>query len=240
MSRAAAGWVADCARQVLSGGGWFSIALSGGNTPRRLYEILSGECGEAVPWQRVKFFWSDERYVPQGDEHSNYRTAEEALLKHLGVPVANVHPLPTHRKNPEDAADEYETFLKSQTQSKWPRLDVVLLGMGSDGHTASLFPGSPALDEKKRWVVATEAPVEPRQRLTLTLPVINAAANTCFLASGDEKAEAMEAAFVKHATKALCPAAAVRPTNGRLMCWADEAAAARLGSAKGVTRHPPG
>ena len=237
MSRAAAEWLADCAQQALSGGGWFSLALAGGNTPRRLYEILASDFGGTVPWQRVMFFWSDERYVPQGDEHSNYRMVEESLLKHLGVPVGNVHPLPTHRKNPEDAADEYEAFLRSQTESKWPRFDVVLLGMGSDGHTASLFPGSPALDEKRRWVVSTEAPVEPHRRLTMTLPVINAAANVCFVAAGQEKAKALEAAFAARPDKTRCPASAVRPTNGRLICWADESAAAELRAAKTVTIH---
>ena len=230
MSRGAAEWLVDTIVRAASAG-WFSLALSGGNTPRRLYEILAGDLGKRVPWQKVMFFWSDERYVPQGDEHSNYRMAQECLLKHLDVPVGNVHPLPTHRKNPEDAAAEYEAFLKSQTKRKWPRFDVVLLGMGSDGHTASLFPGSPALDEAKRWVVATEAPVEPRRRLTLTLPVINTATHVCLLAAGEEKAKALSSALVARPDKAACPTSAVRPTGGRFICWVDEAAAADLGPA---------
>jgi 6-phosphogluconolactonase len=152
--------------------GTFSLVLSGGSTPRILYRMLSRQFLDQIPWTKVHVFWGDERYVPHDDSQSNYRMARETLPDHVPCPVGNVHPMPTHFSDPDAAARDYEKTLKSYFPENLPGFDLVLLGLGEEGHTASLFPRSPALEETSRWVVAVKAPVEPPLHLTLTLPAL--------------------------------------------------------------------
>lgn len=206
----------------------YSIVLSGGRTPRELYRALATDFRDEIPWDRVHFFWGDERYVPADDPRSNYRLAREALLNHVPLPPQNVHPMPTDLPDPEDAADVYAETLRAHFSGPWPRFDLVLLGLGSDGHTASIFPGSRAVAEKERWVMAVRAPVKPLRRLTLTLPVINRARMVWFLVSGAERASALRSVLVGSPAPQRCPAAGVRPINGGVTWWVDAASAAKL------------
>lgn len=207
-----------------------SIALSGGRTPRVLYDRLARDHRQDLPWPQVHIFWGDERYVPPEDQRSNYRMASEALLGHVPVPAANVHRMPTEPADPRDAAAAYELVLRAHFGTPWPRFDLVLLGLGDDGHTASLFPGSSALDEAERWVVTVNGPSEPRVRLTLTLPAITHAAAIDVIVSGSSKAEPLRRALADDPDPQRCPASAVRRTDGALVWWADAAAAAHVQS----------
>ena len=171
------------------------LVLSGGNTPRTLYGLLASTFRDRIPWPSIHVFWGDERYVSPRDPDSNYRMAREALLDHVPCPAANIHPMPTHLPSPDAAAQDHERTLKNYFGTGWPHFDLVLLGLGEDGHTASLFPGSPALGERTRWVVAAEAPAEPRTRLTLTLPALTQATNIYVLVVGSNKTTALHHAL---------------------------------------------
>jgi 6-phosphogluconolactonase len=178
--------------------GQFTLALSGGKTPRLLYNLLAREYKNKVEWQAVHLFWGDERCVPQNHPDSNFSLAYETLISKIPLPPQNIHSLKTGLENPRKAADTYEEILKeffrdSETEN-FPTFDAILLGMGKDGHTASLFPGSPVLDEKNRWVVAVEAPssFSPKNRITLTLPLINRSRAVFFLVSGSEKSRVLK------------------------------------------------
>jgi len=237
LSRAAAQGLMDRINATAEGGGRFYLALAGGNTPRVLYRVLAADYRHEIPWEQVHVFWGDERYVPYDDPHSNYRMARETLLDHVPIPAKNIHPMPTDYTEPEDAARANERTLKNFFTGLWPRFNVVLLGLGSDGHTASLFPGSSALEEKERWVVAAKGPAEPRQRLTLTLPVLTHSDQIYFLVAGPDKAEALCRALADTPDPRNCPAAGVRLGHASVVWWADCAAAtlvetpSRVGSA---------
>lgn len=228
LSEALASAIAERLVMVVRMRGFCSIALSGGRTPRVLYDQLARNHRNDIPWARVHIFWGDERYVPPEDERSNYRMARQALLGHVPVPAANVHRMPTEPADPRDAAAVYEQVLRAHFGAPWPRFDLVLLGLGDDGHTASIFPGSSALDEAERWVVAVKGPSEPHVRLTLTLPAITHAAAIDVIASGSSKAEPLWQALAGDPDPRRCPASAVRRTDGALVWWADAAAAARV------------
>jgi 6-phosphogluconolactonase len=212
-----------------------AVVLAGGQTPRRLYAELAGVYRDSLPWPRVHVFLSDERYVPWDDPRSNYRLVRESLLDHVPIPAGNVHPMRTDLPNAGDAALAHERVLRAFFPDGRPRFDLMLLGMGADGHTASLFPGSAALREQARWVLAVLGPAEPRLRLTLTLPVLNGAAEVFFLVAGSEKAPAL-GQVLAGPPGADYPAAAVRPEGGRAVWWIDEAAAAFLGGSRGVDK----
>jgi 6-phosphogluconolactonase len=218
--------VADALSAAVGARGAASIALSGGRTPRTLYERLARAHRDAVPWARVHVYWGDERYVPPDDERSNYRMARETLLDHVPVPPAHIHRVPTESADPAATAAAYESTLRTHFGPVGPRFDLILLGLGDDGHTASLFPGSPALDERERWVVAATGSADPRVRVTLTLPAIAHAAAVHFLVTGGSKAQVLRRALVGPPDARACPASAVRPHDGTLIWWADEAAAA--------------
>ncbi len=208
--------------------GRFTVALAGGATPRGLYARLAAPLARPqVEWPRTWVFFGDERCVPPTDADSNYRMAAETLLAHVPVPAAQVFQMPGDATNPAAAAADYEARLRAAFDPGPVSLDLVLLGMGLDGHVASLFPNSPVLDEKDRLVAAVEtrAAVVPR-RLTLTLPVLNAARRVLFLISGIEKARAVADAL-KNPASAL-PAAKVRPTAGVVTWLLDRAAASSL------------
>ena len=160
------------------------------------------------------------------DSHSNYRMARETLLDHVPCPAGNVHPMPTGLPDPEAAARDYEETLRTYFSKGWPRFDLVLLGLGDEGHTASLFPGSPALEETKRWVVAVKAPAEPPLRLTLTLPALTQAANVYFLVTGSNKAQALHHVLSGSPDPKNYPASGVRLARGTVIWWVDREAAA--------------
>ncbi len=225
LSHAVATSLADQVRAVVSSQAHFSLALAGGSTPRTLYRVLARDYRDAIPWTRVHLFWGDERYVPQDDPRSNYRLVRETLLDGVATPPEHVHPIPTDFPTPDDAARAYEGTLRAHFSDPLPQFDLILLGMGAEGHTASLFPHSPAVEERTRWVVAVRAPVEPAVRLTLTLPVLNAAVSVFVLVTGGEKAETLRRVLTEPPDALARPASAVRPAGGTLVWWTDEAAA---------------
>ncbi len=211
--------------RVLATPGSASVCLSGGSTPKRLYELLAGpKYRDTFPWRRVHWFWGDERFVPFNDARSNYRMVREALLDRVAVPVENVHRIPTDAIALDAAVIAYERTLKGfygaeDLSPNRPLFDVVLLGLGEDGHTASLFPGTPVLEESSRWVAAVVG-VTPEARITLTYPVLESSREVAFLVTGSAKREIL-ARVRAGATDA--PAARVRPI-GRLHWFADRAA----------------
>ncbi len=206
--------------------GTCSIVLSGGSTPRTLYGLLASDFRAQILWANVQVFWGDERYVPPEDSRSNYRMAKEALLDHVPCPAANIHPMLTRFPSADAAARDYERTLRNHFVGEWPHFDLVLLGIGDDGHTASLFPGSLALAERTRWVVAAQAPVEPQSRLTLTLPVLSRAATVHVLVAGASKREALRHVLEGAGDWIKYPAAGVRCGTGSVIWWADSDAAA--------------
>ena len=202
------------------------VSLSGGSTPKGLYQTLSREpYRSSVPWKRIHFFWGDERCVPPGHEESNYRLAQQTLLSTLAVPPQNVHRVEVEDRTPEQAAAEYEEHLRGffeVSAGAFPRFDLILLGIGSDGHTASLFPGGPELTRTERLVTWSRPPKAAHHRITLTLGTINEAREIAFLVSGREKAEVLRAVLEQHER---LPSAQVRPRAGKLRFFVDEEAA---------------
>lgn len=211
----------------------FTVALSGGSTPAPLYKRLATDAslGERLPWDKTHLFWGDERYVLPDHPSSNYRMVREALLSHLDLPAENVHRIKTEVPEPTLAADIYErelrTFFHVQS-NQLPRFDLTLLGMGSDGHTASLFPGGVALHETKRIAVAEWVERLRSHRITLTAATINNSATVLFLVTGIEKSAGLRSVLQGESQPDRLPAQVVRPTNGRLIWLTDEAAASRL------------
>jgi len=229
LSEAAAESLVALVEAALQESDRFTIALSGGSTPRTLYQRLAGKYRALIPWRQVQAFWGDERYVSPEDPRSNYRMARETLLDHVPIPRENVHPIPTLLPQAEDSAEAYEQELMSHFPGQWPRFDLVLLGMGPDGHVASLFPYNSALEEEARVVTAVRAEhADPPMRLTLTLPAINHAKNIYFLVAGKEKTAALERAFAENPDPKAAPASAVRPAEGEVVWWMDEGAAGGL------------
>jgi 6-phosphogluconolactonase len=233
-------WTAEAAtmtlafrRQAVEQRGQFIIALSGGRTPELVYrELASRSSSTPQAWGSTQFCFSDERCVPPDDVQSNYRLADEALFRPLHIPHDRIHRMRGEHPDASAAAGEYENVLRAVTktaQGLWPQLDLVMLGVGNDGHTASLFPGTDALQERRRWVTVGQAPSGPPTRLTLTLGVINQATMILFLASGESKADIVKAILEpqRDADRQL-PAALVRPERGRIIWVLDRAAAAKL------------
>lgn len=211
--------------------GGFAVALAGGSTPDGLYRRLAGEpYRNRVDWSLVQVFWGDERCVPPDDGASNYRMTREALLDRVPIPAANIHRI-GGEDEPALAARDYEVTLREQfgTPHGPPRpgagFDLVLLGLGADGHTASLFPGSAALLERERWVLAARGPVAPHWRVTLTPVVIQAAREAIFLVTGREKAPALHRALDGAGGSADQPARVVLPLGGAVRWLVDSAAA---------------
>jgi len=225
--RRAAKRFADAAKDAARQNGRFAVALSGGSTPKGFYELLGQEplaCD--IPWDKCRFFWGDERAVPPDDARSNFRMAREAFLSHVPVPEADVHRFEAELPDLEEAARRYEGVLSREfglEDDGRPRFDQIWLGVGQDGHTASLFPGSRALDETERLACANWAPSQNAWRLTLTYPVLNRAAEVVFLAAGAEKAGVL-GRIIKEGDRRL-PAARVSPDGGRLVWLIDRDAA---------------
>ena len=211
--------------EAISRAGRFTVALSGGSSPVSLYTTLASEAYRSkIDWGSVHVFWGDERCVPPDHAQSNYKLAHDTLLKHVPIPTKQAHRMRGEDPNPETAALDYEKVLGTVFQlkpGKSPPFDLILLGMGADGHTASLFPGSPHLKEAKRLVVACDAPSRRQHRLTLTLPVINNARTVMFLVAGNGKEEALRRVLhEKHTTDPL-PAKLVKPGHGRVIWLID-------------------
>ena len=227
LARAAATHFVTKSRESISKNGRFTVALSGGSTPKRLYELLADPkeaFRDQLAWEKILFFWSDERHVPPDHPESNYRMTCEALLSRVPVAKDNVHRVAGENPNASEAAEQYEETLKTVTGEALPQLDLILLGLGPDGHTASIFPGSEVLQETKRLVAAPWVEKFKSYRITMTLPLLNNGASVVFLVSGDEKAE-----IVREVLEGpeQYPAQAVKP-KGELLWLLDQRAAVRV------------
>ena len=227
LSEAAAHKLVELSREAITARGRFLLALSGGNTPRMLYEVLARNYRETIDWQHVHLFWGDERYVPAESPESNFRLVKESLLDRITIPAENIYPIPTTYPDPWEAARAYSEDLASVFGEAVPSFDLILLGLGGDGHTASLFPGMTFGKEDASVVTVTESPVQPRIRISLTMNTINAARNIFFLVSGSEKAEILQAVLESQDQREpIYPAARVKP-KGNLTWFVDENAAAK-------------
>jgi 6-phosphogluconolactonase len=218
--------------------GRFCVALSGGSTPKVMYSLLATS-STPIPWESIYFFWGDERHVPPTDPESNYRMVYEAMLSKVPVPPQNVFRILSEEKDPEVVAKQYEqTLIKffDLNAGQFPRFDLVLLGLGPDGHTASLFPDSTALRETNRLVVANWVEKFKTHRITLTLPVLNNAAVVEFLVSGKEKAGIVHQ--VLDGDGSQFPSQMIRPRDGRLVWLLDQAAASELSDENQVQMPP--
>jgi 6-phosphogluconolactonase len=223
-----ADWITKYMEQTLRKQDRFTLVLSGGNTPKKLYQLLaSAAFVKKIDWKKIHFFWGDERYVPFTDERNNARMAFDALLSHVPVNKKNIHMIRTDIE-PEDAASEYEKLLHNYFPDRDHSFDLVLLGMGNNAHTLSLFPGYSVVMEKEKWVVSFDLREEHIYRVTMTAPVINAAARIIFLISGTDKATALQQVLSQEYDPELYPAQAIQPTTGELFWWVDEAAAVNL------------
>jgi 6-phosphogluconolactonase len=208
-----------------------TVALSGGSTPRSLYNLLATTYRERLPWQKMFFFWGDERHVPPDSAESNYRMADEALLSRVPIPAGNVFRVAGEDPDAARAAQKYEQTLREFFRlpaAGYPRFDLILLGMGPDGHTASLFPGTAALGEKSRLVVANWVDKFKTDRITFTLPVINEARMVMFLVSGSDKTQALREVLEGRQSPELFPSKLVNPEKGKLIWLVDRTAAAGL------------
>jgi 6-phosphogluconolactonase len=228
---AAAEEVIHAAGEAVGARGRFTIALSGGNTPKSLYNLLATNGRSSLPWDRMFFFFGDERHVAPNDAESNYRMANEAMLSKIPVAAGNVFRVPAENPDAAAAAELYEQTLRqffALAPGEFPSFDLILLGLGPDGHAASLFPGTAALQEKSRLVVANWVEKFKTHRITFTLPVLNAARCVVFLVSGTDKAPALKAVLEGDASGEQYPAKLVRPASGKLIWMVDRAAASEL------------
>jgi len=219
LNRNAAAQFLATSNDSIARAGRFAVALSGGSTPKALYSLLASPAYRGrADWHRVHLFWGDERCVPPEHAESNYRMVEEALLRKVQIPAENIHRM-AGGKEPTEAAAEYEQTLRgffALGAGQWPRFDLILLGLGEDGHTASLFPGSTALNEQNHLVAPTYVEKLKAHRLTLTLPVINNAAQVSFLVAGESKSAIVKNLFCADSRPFDYPAGRVRPWNGQL------------------------
>jgi len=231
VSEVAAEEVIRCAKAAVTERGRFTIALSGGSTPKNLFNLLATNARTVLPWDRTFFFWGDERHVPPTDAESNYRMAEDTMLSKIPVAAGNVFRVPAENPDAAAAADAYEQTLRKFFQLKpgeVPAFDLILLGMGPDGHTASLFPNSPGLEEKSRLVIANWVDKLKTSRLTLTLPVLNAARCVVFIVSGTDKAAVLRTVLEEDAPPEQYPSKLIKPGSGKLIWLLDRAAASEL------------
>ena len=229
LSRAAAYLFVEQAAQSIAERGQFLVALNGGSTPTRMFEMLATSFRERVDWSNVHVFWGDERCVPPDDPGSSYGQAMDALLRHVLIPEENVHRI-KGELGPADAANDYALTLKrfASPPLDWPQFDLVYLGMGEDGHTASLFPGSPIDVSEPTMPVTAHYQDRPANRVTLTPVVLNAARMIVFMAAGDKKARTFAEVLSGRYNPELYPAQRMDPKNGKLTWLVDEAAASRL------------
>jgi len=235
LSRVVAEEITGEVETAVSTRGRFSIALSGGRTPRHLYEILASQYHDKIAWDMVHIFWGDERYVSADHTDSNYGMVADSLISRVLIPSYNIYRIPTEIEPPERAAEAYEQTLRaffSETYSEAEKgaddftFDVILQGIGEDGHTASLFPTDPVLDEKEKWVVPVTAPpgYSPQERITLTFPVLNKSRKAFFIVSGEGKRDVLNTILNSPAeAENHYPAANIRPMD-ELVWYVDDAA----------------
>ena len=230
---AAAEDVVRAAAESVAQRGRFMIALSGGSTPRSLFQLLATNARATFPWDQTLFFWSDERHVPPDDPESNYRMANEAMLSKIPVAPGNVFRVPAENPDAAAAASAYEQTLRkafSVDGDRVPQFDLILLGMGPDGHTASLFPETTGLQEKSKLVIANWVEKFKTHRITFTLPLLNSARSVMFLVSGTDKAPALKEVLQGSASGDQYPAKLIQPDPGSLIWLVDRAAASGLSS----------
>lgn len=229
LAQAAASEFVQQAHQAIQARGRFTIALSGGSTPKSLYALLATQpWRNQIPWNKIHFFWGDERHLPPSDPGNNFRMTQERLLFQVPIPQENVHRIKAENPDPRAAAAEYEQDLRQFFQLRehqFPRFDLVLLGMGSNGHTASLFPDTDAIHEQTRLVVAPWVEDLNSYRITLTPPVINNAVEIIFFVTGAEKAATLKAVLEGQYQPDRLPAQIIRPTQGKVVWMIDQAAA---------------
>jgi len=223
----------DAARQSVQQNGSFTVALAGGSTPKTLYGLLASNplLQAKVPWRKIQFFFGDERHVSPDDAESNFRMANEAMLAKAPIDVQQVHRIKSENPNAAEAAADYERELRTSFKlqaDQLPRFDLVLLGMGPEGHTASLFPGTKALQEDRRLVVSNWVGKLYTDRITLTPPVLNNAARVIFMVHGAEKAPALKAVLEGPYEPDQLPAQIIRPKQGKVLWLVDPAAASML------------
>ena len=237
MSKAVANTLVEHISASLQTSDVYSIALSGGATPRRLYSLLAGdpELRRQIPWDRVHFFWGDERHVPPNHPESNYRMVFETMLSKVPIPADNIHRMRGEDPDADKAAGDYAREIRrffGIKSGQIPVFNCALLGLGTDGHTASLFPATSALAETERLAVANWVTKFKSYRITLTLPVFNNAAQILFLVNGEEKAETLKAVLEGNRQSSRYPAQRIQPSDGELIWFLDRSAAGRL------TRNP--
>jgi 6-phosphogluconolactonase len=225
LALAAAEAFANVVRESVDAKGRCTIALAGGSTPRALCAILASSYKHRIPWDQVHLFWGDERFVPPDDASSNYGMTRKTLLDHIEIPKTNIHPISTDAATADMASSEFDRELHRFWNSALPTFDLIFLGLGLDGHTASLFPGTAEIVTTDIWAIHTISPIEPRDRISLTLPVINNSARVYFLIEGVEKAGVVKRLFDDKKTDsgARIPASKVSAKT-ELRYFLDEAA----------------
>ena len=225
MSEAVAKFIIGLAAESIAARGKFTFVLSGGNTPGSLYSLLSSASfRERIEWKKTFVFWGDERCVPLDSERNNAHMAKTLLLDKIEIPLANIYPMPVNME-PAEAAKKYEDTLKAFFGKELPSLDLILLGLGDNGHTASLFPYTSVLIEAHHWVKEVYVEEQKEWRITMTVPLINQATNVAFLVSGKEKAKTLQVVMNGPYQPEMYPAQLITPTDGHLFWFADQVAA---------------
>ena len=227
LSNATAEWIADLITKTLQKQDRFTIALSGGSTPQKLHQVLARNYKDKIDWSRLHIFWGDERAVPFDDERNNAKMAYETLLNHVPVPASQIHVMRTDIE-PEASAKQYDEILHHYFDNHDTTFDLVLLGMGDDGHTLSLFPGTEIIHEKKAWVKAFYLQPQSMYRISLTAPVANRSATIAFLTTGKNKASTLRSVLKGEFNPEVFPSQLIKPEQGELYWFVDEAAASAL------------
>ena len=234
LARVAADEFKRLAKDTVENKGIFNVALSGGSTPKAMFDLLSSDPWRAtIPWSKTHFFWGDERHVPPDDEDSNYRMTKEHLFSKIPIPPENIHRIEAESSNAESAAAKYERELKQHfnlSETEIPRFDLVFLGMGDDGHTASLFPGTDVVHESKYLVAAPWVEKFDSRRITFTPRVINNSDRIIFLVKGEEKADALVEVIEGEKNPDLYPAQIINPNHGSVLWLCDRASCSKLSS----------
>ena len=230
LSQQAARYVVRIASESIAARGRFTIALSGGTTPRKLYSLLGSEpYSSQIDWNLVHIFWGDERCVPLDNPDSNYFMAQEVLMSKIPIPAFQVHRMPADQPDRDAASQEYAIEMQRAFGTHGiPAFDLIQLGMGPEGHTASLFPHQASLHENQRLVMPVSVPKPPPDRLTFTPPLLNAARNILFLVTGSDKADALQAVLEGTYQPEEYPAQIVRPPNGEVVWMLDKAISAKI------------
>jgi 6-phosphogluconolactonase len=230
LSHAAAQYVVRVAQEAIASHGRFTFALSGGSTPKKLYELLAQEPYRSqIDWALIEIFWSDERCVPPESVDSNFLLAQQALLSKVPIPASQIHRMPAEMEDRDAASLLYtRTMQEAFGTDGVPAFDLMQLGMGPEGHTASLFPHQPSLHEQQRLVMPVSVPKPPPPRLTFTPRILNASLHVLFLVTGEEKADAVQAVLESEYQPDEYPAQIVKPSKGEVTWMLDAAAASKL------------